>query len=99
MRHGIEVFGLTYGLGSVNLCKCVDMESRFLGLYDPMQLVIFIDVAVVLANSRELTKRRRRRQLRRYKTIGFSEQKQWLCTCVLHFGTFLCRHLLNDDVK
>ena len=29
----------------------------------------------------------------------FSEQKQWLCTCVLHFGTFLCRHLLNDDVK
>ena len=28
--------------------------------------------------------------------------KQWLCTlctCVLHFGTFLCRHLLNDDVK
>ena len=32
----------------------------------------------------------------------FSEQKQWLCTlctCVLHCGTFLCRHLLNDDVK
>ena len=28
--------------------------------------------------------------------------KQWfctLCTCVLHFGTFLWRYLLNDDVK
>ena len=24
---------------------------------------------------------------------------QWLCTCVLHFGTFLCRSLQNNDVK
>ena len=24
---------------------------------------------------------------------------QCSCTCVLHFGTFLCRHLLIDDVK
>ena len=32
----------------------------------------------------------------------FSEQKQWLCMlciCLLRFGTFLCYHLLNDDVK
>ena len=42
--------------------------------------------------NREITKRRR------YKTM-FSEQKQWLCTCVWHFGSFLCRRLLNVDVK
>ena len=26
----------------------------------------------------------------------FNEQKQSLCTCVLHFGTFLCRPLQNN---
>ena len=25
--------------------------------------------------------------------------KQSLCTCVLHFGTFLCRPLQNNNVK
>ena len=29
----------------------------------------------------------------------FNDQKQSLCTCVLHFGTFLCRPLQNNNVK
>ena len=29
----------------------------------------------------------------------FNEQKQSLCTCVLHFGTFLCRPLQNNNEK
>ena len=34
------------------------------------------------------------------QTIGFNnEQKQSLYTCVLHFGTFLCRPLQNNNVK
>ena len=26
---------------------------------------------------------------------GLNEQKQYLCTCVIHFGTFLCRVVLS----
>ena len=33
------------------------------------------------------------------KLNRFNEQKQSLCTCVLNFGTFLCRPLQNDNVK
>ena len=29
----------------------------------------------------------------------FNEEKQSLCTCVLHFGTFLCRPMQNNNVK
>ena len=46
---------------------------------------------------RELKQRRRQRQ--RLKTLRFNEQKQSLCTCVLNFGTSLCRPLLNEMTK
>ena len=29
----------------------------------------------------------------------FNERKQSLCTCVLHFGTFLCRPLQSNNVE
>ena len=37
-----------------------------------------------------------------HRTIGsFSKPRaeQWLCTCVLNIGTFLCRPLQNNNVK
>ena len=59
--------------------------------------------------SRELKKRRRRRQreqgalanrtaTRTPQNNTFNEQEQY-CTCGLHFGTFLCRPLQNNNVK
>ena len=57
----------------------------------------------LISDNRELTKRRRRRQRRRYKTIDLVSKNNGPARSArafyIHFGTFLCRRLLNDDVK
>ena len=48
---------------------------------------------------RELKQRGRQRERERHKTMGLvNAQKQSLCTCVLHFATFLCCPLQNTGM-
>ena len=50
--------------------------------------------------TREFKQLLRRRQRERHKTTGFNAwEKQWPCTCVINFGTFLCRPRQNNNVK